>query len=212
MTNLSIVRRGFMLCLSSPSGAGKTSICNRILELDPQTTLSVSVTTRPQRPGEIDGKDYFFVSPDEYKRMVNEQELLEHATVFGHGYGTPRKFVFDSLIAGKDVLFDIDWQGTQQLSQIARADLVSVFILPPTIGALEKRLRSRAQDPEDVIRLRMSEATQEMSHWAEYHYVIVNDSLDRSVEQVQAIMMAERLRRSRQIGLASFVNSLRGVE
>jgi guanylate kinase len=212
MTNFSIPRRGFMLCLSSPSGAGKTSICNRLLELDDQTTLSISVTTRPQRPGEVDGKDYFFVSPEAYKRLVASDDLLEHATVFGHGYGTPRKFVFDSLAEGKEVLFDIDWQGTQQLSQIARTDLVSVFILPPSIEALEKRLKTRAQDTGDVIRLRMSEATQEMSHWAEYHYVIVNDSLDHSVAQIQAIVTAERLRRSRQIGLTDFVKGLRGVE
>ncbi|WP_010298533.1 guanylate kinase [Candidatus Odyssella thessalonicensis] len=212
MTNVNIPRRGFMLCLSSPSGAGKTSICGRVLQLDSNTTLSISVTTRPMRPGEVNGKDYFFVSTDDYKEMVANGDLLEHATVFGNGYGTPKKFVFDSLEAGKDVLFDIDWQGTQQLSHIARADLVSVFILPPTVEALEQRLRSRAQDPDNVIRSRMAEAAQELSHWPEYNYVIVNDCLDNSVAQVQAIITAERLRRSRQIGLTNFVNGLRGVE
>ncbi len=212
MTILSISRRGFMLCLSSPSGAGKTSICSRVLDLDPQTTLSVSVTTRPKRPGEVDGEDYFFVGPEKYKEMVAKGDLLEHATVFNHGYGTPKDFVFDSLASGKDVLFDIDWQGTQQLSQLARADLVSIFILPPTTQTLEQRLRRRAQDPEEVIQLRMSEANQEISHWAEYDYVIINDSLEHSVDQVRSIITAERLRRTRQIGLTSFVNSLRGVE
>lgn len=212
MNNVNIPRRGFMLCLSSPSGAGKTSICGRVLQLDSNTTLSISVTTRPMRPGEVNGKDYFFVSTDDYKEMVANGDLLEHATVFGNGYGTPKKFVFDSLEAGKDVLFDIDWQGTQQLSHIARADLVSIFILPPTVEALEQRLRSRAQDPDNVIRSRMAEAAQELSHWPEYNYVIVNDCLDNSVAQVQAIITAERLRRSRQIGLTNFVNGLRGVE
>lgn len=209
---MNIPRRGFMLCLSSPSGAGKTSICNRILEIDTQTTLSVSVTTRPKRPGEIDGEDYFFIAPDDYKKMVEDSELLEHATVFGHGYGTPREFVFNSLTDGKDVLFDIDWQGTQQLAQIARTDLVSIFILPPTTQALEDRLRTRSQDSEDVIQYRMSEASQEISHWAEYDYVIVNETLDKSVQMVQSIIMAERLRRTRQIGLTHFVNGLRGVQ
>ncbi len=209
---MNIPRRGFMLCLSSPSGAGKTSICSRLLEIDSQTTLSVSVTTRPKRPGEIDGEDYFFIAQDSYKKMVEEAELLEHATVFGHGYGTPREFVFNSLADGKDVLFDIDWQGTQQLAQIARTDLVSIFILPPTTQALEDRLRIRSQDSEDVIHHRMSEASQEMSHWAEYDYVIVNETLDKSVQQVQSIITAERLRRTRQIGLTHFVNGLRGVD
>lgn len=209
---ISIPRRGFMLCLSSPSGAGKTSICSRVLQLDTNTTLSVSVTTRPQRPGESEGDDYFFVSPDRYKKMVANDEFLEHATVFGHGYGTPKDFVFNSLASGKDILFDIDWQGTQQLSQIARTDLVSVFILPPTVSALEARLRTRAQDTDDVMRTRMSEASQEMSHWAEYDYVIVNETLTHSVNQVQSIITAERLKRTRQIGLTGFVNQLRGVE
>lgn len=212
MPAISISRRGFMLCLSSPSGAGKTSICGKVLELEPKATLSVSVTTRLMRPGEIDGVDYFFVTPERYKEMVANGDLLEHATVFNNGYGTPKDFVFDSLAAGKDILFDIDWQGTQQLSQLARTDLVSVFILPPNTKALEERLKNRAQDSDDVIHLRMAEATQEMSHWAEYDYVIVNDSLEQSVQQVRSIITAERLKRTRQIGLTQFVNGLRGVE
>lgn len=170
------------------------------------------MTTRPKRPGELDGIDYFFIDPNQYKSMVDEGELLEHATVFGHGYGTPKEFVFGALAEGKDVLFDIDWQGTQQLAQIARTDLVSVFILPPTTQALEDRLRVRSQDTDEVIQHRMSEASQEMSHWAEYDYVIVNDNLDKSVQQVQSIMTGERLRRTRQIGLTHFVNGLRGVQ
>jgi len=208
---MNIPRRGFMLCLSSPSGAGKTSICNRILEIDSQTTLSISVTTREQRPGEIHGQDYFFIPSEDYKNMVDNGELLEHATVFGNGYGTPKEFVFNALSEGKDVLFDIDWQGTQQLAQIARTDLVSIFILPPTTQALEDRLRTRSQDSEEVIRYRMSEASQEISHWAEYDYVIINENLDKSVQQVQSIVTAERLKRTRQIGLTHFVNGLRGV-
>jgi guanylate kinase len=204
-----IPRRGFMLCLSSPSGAGKTTICKKLLETDDNMSLSVSVTTRPKRPGEIEGQDYFFVDRNQFDQMVQNGELLEHAIVFGYGYGTPRQFVFDSLKSGKDIIFDIDWQGTQQLAQIARSDLVSTFILPPSLGELENRLINRNQDDADVIHTRMSEAGNEMSHWAEYDYVIINRDLDQSVVEARSILTAERLRRTRQIGLVDFVNVLR---
>lgn len=206
---LTIARRGFMICLSSPSGAGKTTICERLLELEKNVSLSISVTTRPIRPGEVDGHDYSFVDSKTFDKMVKNAEFMEYATVFGNSYGTPKKFVFDSLRAGKDIIFDIDWQGTQQLAQIARSDLVTVFILPPNVGELEKRLKSRAQDTDEVIALRMAEASNEMSHWAEYDYVMVNNDLEHSVQQVQSIITTERLRRTRQIGLVDFVNKLR---
>lgn len=211
MSYRAIARRGFMLVLSSPSGAGKSTICNEILKIDDNSTVSVSVTTRPKRPGEVEGKDYFFISRDRYREMLTNHELLEHAEVFDNGYGTPKQFVFEAMSAGKDIIFDIDWQGTQQLAQLARTDLVSIFILPPSIVELESRLRNRAQDGEEVIRNRMSEANHEISHWAEYDYVIVNNNLEESVNQVRAIMIAERLRRTRQIGLIDFVNQLRSV-
>lgn len=204
-----IQRRGFMLVLSSPSGAGKTSIANRLLAHESSLEVSISVTTRPMRPGEVHGQDYFFVSKQDYEKMIANKELLEHATVFGHGYGTPKQSVFDALSQGKDVIFDIDWQGTQQLSQLARADLVSVFILPPSTGELERRLRARAQDTDDVIARRMSEAAHEMSHWAEYDYVVINRDLEQSIAYVNSILIAERLRRNRQKGLIDFVNNLR---
>ena len=212
MQTNTIARRGFMLVLSSPSGAGKTTICKEILGLEENTAMSISVTTRPQRLGEIEGRDYFFINRERYTQMVDNNELLEHAEVFGHGYGTPKQFVFDALSSGQDIIFDIDWQGTQQLAQLARTDLVSIFILPPTIAELEERLCSRAQDDEGVIQRRMSEANHEISHWAEYDYVIVNRDLDKSVNQVRAIIMAERLRRTRQKGLVDFVNQLRHVK
>lgn len=204
-----IPRRGFMLCLSSPSGAGKTTICKKLLETDDNMSLSVSVTTRPMRPGEIEGQDYFFVDSQQFDQMVQNNEFLEHAIVFGHGYGTPRQFVFDSLKRGRDIIFDIDWQGTQQLAQIARSDLVSTFILPPNLEELEHRLFNRNQDTADVIHTRMSEASNEMSHWAEYDYVIINRDLEQSVIEARSILTAERLRRTRQIGLVDFVNVLR---
>lgn len=209
MTNIS--RRGFMLVLSSPSGAGKTSIATKILEVDDNVNVSVSITTRPMRPGEREGEDYFFVTKEQFQNMLESNELLEHADVFGHSYGTPKQYVFDTLTEGKDIIFDIDWQGTQQLAQLARTDLVSIFILPPSLGELEKRLNSRAQDSAEVITNRMKEASNEMSHWAEYDYVIVNEDLDDSVQQVHAIITAERLRRTRQKGLLDFVSKLRGV-
>jgi guanylate kinase len=170
--------------------------------------MSVSVTTRPQRPGEIDGKDYVFVDPANFDRLVAGRQLLEHATVFGHRYGTPRGPVEAALTDGRDVLFDVDWQGTQQLRQNVRTDLVSVFILPPSRTELEQRLRTRAQDPEAVVLGRMAKAASEMSHWAEYDYVIVNRELDRAVAEAMAILVAERLRRDRQVGLAAFVRSV----
>jgi len=197
-----------MLVLSSPSGAGKTTISRALLSRDGNLTMSVSVTTRPPRPGEVDGKDYFFVTQDEFDRMVRENAFLEHARVFDNCYGTPRQAVEAALSQGRDILFDVDWQGTQQLKHNARADLVSVFILPPSIAELERRLHTRAQDPEEVVRRRMARAADEMSHWAEYDYIIVNVDVERSVAQVESILAAERLRRDRQIGLAEFVKSM----
>lgn len=204
-----IQRRGFMLVLSSPSGAGKTTISRRLLERVKNLSLSVSATTRPRRPGEVNGRDYLFVTPGEFEAMVQEGEFLEHAQVFGHRYGTPHGPVERSLDEGQDVLFDIDWQGTQQVKEKARDDLVSVFVLPPSTSELERRLYARARDPEDVVKGRMARAADEMSHWAEYDYVIVNRDFDESVRQVEAIIQAERLRRERQVGLAAFVRRLR---
>ena len=200
-----------MLVLSSPSGAGKTTISRALLERDDNLTMSVSATTRPMRPGEVDGEDYFFVDEIKFNKMITDGELLEHANVFGNYYGTPRKPVEDALADGKDILFDIDWQGTQQLAanDSTRDDLVSVFILPPNTAELENRLRIRAQDPEDVVQKRMSKAVDEMSHYREYGYVIVNDEVDTSVRQVKTILTAERTRISRQMGLHEFVQELR---
>ena len=203
-----IARRGLMLVLSSPSGAGKTTLSRKLLAADPEVTLSVSVTTRPARPGEVDGRDYHFIDVARFEAMVARGELLEWATVFDHCYGTPRAAAIEALAAGRDVLFDIDWQGTQQLREKARSDLASVFVLPPSVEELEKRLRSRAQDPEDVIRRRMMKATEEMSHWAEYDYVVVNLELERAFAEVRAILAAERLKRERQRGLSDFVREL----
>lgn len=205
-----IARRGLMLVLSSPSGAGKTTISRALLKTDDHLTMSISVTTREPRPGEEHGKDYFFVSEAEYQKMAKGGELLEHARVFDNFYGTPRGYVEEQLAAGRDVLFDIDWQGTQQLKASAGADLVSVFILPPSISDLEKRLRGRAQDSEEVVQRRMSRAADEMSHWPEYDYVVVNRDVDQSIAQVRAILLAERLRQSRRAsGLVAFVNGMR---
>jgi guanylate kinase len=192
-----IRRRGFLLVLSSPSGAGKTTITRRLLERDPSLALSVSVTTRPRRPSEIDGRDYHFIGQAEFERMVAEGELLEHATVFGHSYGTPRKPIEASIAAGRDTVTDIDWQGTQQLSKSVPQHLVTIFVLPPSLAALEARLRTRAQDSAEVVAARMAKAQEEMSHWSEYDYVIVNDDLQVSVGQVEAIVAAERARRAR---------------
>jgi guanylate kinase len=203
-----IKRRGLMLVLSSPSGAGKTTISRRLLAQEDNLALSISATTRPPREGERDSVDYQFVDHATFERMVEENAFLEHARVFGNLYGTPRAPVETALQEGRDVLFDIDWQGTQQLRESARDDLVSVFILPPSTDELERRLRERAQDPEDVVRQRMAKATDEMSHWAEYDYIVVNEHVERSVGKVTAILQAERLRRDRQTGLRSFVDKL----
>ena len=209
MVDTQIKRRGLMLVLSSPSGAGKTTISRRLLETDGNLSLSVSATTRPPRPGETDGVDYFFVTGERFAEMVAAGDLLEHAEVFGNNYGTPRAPVEEALQAGGDVLFDIDWQGTQQVSAAARGDLVSVFILPPSTAELERRLYARAQDSEEVVRGRMAKAADEMSHWAEYDYIIINDDVDKSVAQVEAILTAERLKRQRRVGLSAFVEQLR---
>lgn len=204
-----ILRRGLMLVLSSPSGAGKTTLSRLLLQHEPDIELSISVTTRAKRPAERDGVDYYFVDHETFRGMTVRDELLESAQVFDHFYGTPRGPVERTLTAGRDMLFDIDWQGTQQLAERARQDLVSVFILPPSTEELERRLVSRAQDPPDVVARRMAKAADEMSHWAEYDYVIVNEQLDRSLALVQAILTAERLKRYRQVGLSDFVKSLR---
>lgn len=206
------IRRGLMLILSSPSGAGKTSIVNALLTSETKLRTSISVTTRPKRPSEVDGIDYYFISVNEFQRRLANDEFLEYAEVFGNLYGTPKGFVADTLANGEDVIFDIDWQGTQQISQSSRDDLVTVFILPPSLDELENRLRGRNQDAADVVARRMSEATYELSHWPEYNYVIVNHNLEESVHNVHAILTAERLRRKRQIGLASFVNHMRGIK
>ena len=203
-----IARRGLMLVLSSPSGAGKTTLSRKLLEADPAVELSVSVTTRKQRPGEIDGRDYHFIDAARFEAMVKQGELLEWAQVFGHRYGTPRAPVEAALANGRDVLFDVDWQGTKQLRKSAEHGLVSIFVLPPSISDLEQRLRRRAQDPDDVIRARMATAADEMSHWAEYDYVVINTDIDRAFTEVQTILAAERLKRERQTELSDFVRRL----
>jgi guanylate kinase len=203
-----IRRRGIMLVLSSPSGAGKTTLSRLLLERDATMIMSVSCTTRPKRPGETPGVDYHFVDEATFEGMIAQGDMLEHAEVFGNRYGTPRKPVEAALASGRDVLFDIDWQGTQQLKQTARDDVVSVFVLPPSFAELEKRLHSRAQDTPEVVARRMAKASDEMSHWAEYDYIIVNQHIEDSVASVQAILTAERLRRARQVGLRDFVVGL----
>ncbi len=204
----SIARRGLMFVLSSPSGAGKTTLARMLLKADRNVELSVSVTTRPKRRGEIDGRDYHFIDIARFRAMVKTGKLLEWAEVFNHRYGTPRRPVEKALRAGRDVLFDIDWQGTQQLREKARDDLVSVFILPPTAKELERRLQRRAQDSHDIIGARMAKAAGEMSHWPEYDYVIVNRDIEKAFAEVRAILAAERLKRERQIGLSGFVREL----
>ncbi len=204
-----IERRGVMLVLSSPSGAGKSTIARAILESDDQISMSVSVTTRPMRPGEKDGVDYHFIERTEFDLMVNRGELLEYAKVFDHYYGTPKQPVLRALEDGRDIMFDIDWQGTQQLAEQAQDDLVRVFILPPSTIELERRLHSRAQDPPEVVARRMDKASDEMSHYPEYDWVIINTDLSESVENVRAILRSERLRRPRQGGLTEFVKGLR---
>ena len=209
MSQGGIERRGLMLVLSSPSGAGKTTIARELLARDDNLTLSVSATTRSMRSGETEGVDYLFVDRARFDAMVAEGAFLEHAKVFGHCYGTPRAAVEAALAVGQDVLFDIDWQGAQQVREKAREDLVGVFILPPSTGELERRLHSRAQDPDGVVRGRMAKAAQEMSHWPEYDYIVVNQDVEASVAAVRSILAAERLRRERQVGLHDFVETLR---
>jgi guanylate kinase len=203
-----VARRGLMLVLSSPSGAGKTTLSRRLLESDPGVELSISVTTRKQRPGEVDGRDYHFVDAARFEAMAENGELLEWALVFGHRYGTPRAPVESALVQGRDVLFDIDWQGTQQLREKAGRDLVSIFVLPPSIPDLERRLRTRAQDTDEVIHARMAKAADEMSHWAEYDYVVINTEVEHAFAQIRSILAAERLKRERRTGLSDFVRRL----
>jgi guanylate kinase len=203
-----IARRGLLFVMSSPSGAGKTTLSRKLLSADRFISMSVSVTTRKPRPGEVDGKDYHFISKDAFERMVAASELLEWADVFGNLYGTPREPVEVALAAGRDMLFDIDWQGTQQLAQAMKEDLVRLFILPPAPDVLRERLIKRAQDSSAIIAKRMAEAAHEISHWPEYDYVVVNDNLEMAHQQVLAILTAERLKRRRQLGLAEFVREL----
>jgi guanylate kinase len=203
-----VERRGLMFVLSSPSGAGKTTLSRLLIERTPGLKMSVSATTRPMRPGEVEGRDYHFIDKARFEAMAGNGELLEWATVFDNRYGTPRVPVESALLAGQDVLFDIDWQGTQQLREKARDDVVSVFILPPSVADLEKRLHSRAQDSDAVIRGRMSRASHEMSHWAEYDYIVINHDVDEAFAEVQSILKAERLKRERRTGLTTFVRGL----
>jgi len=204
-------RRGLMFVLSSPSGAGKTTLSRRLLETESAShslVMSVSVTTRTKRPGETHGQDYFFIEPAEYKRMAKAGELLEYAQVFDHHYGTPKKFVEEHLSRGVDVLFDIDWQGTRRLIQKSRDDVVSVFILPPSMEELERRLHARAQDSDEVVQRRMQKAADEISHWQEYDYVLVNDKLDATLEKIRSILHVERFKRGRQLWLKDFIAKL----
>ena len=203
-----VTRRGLMLVLSSPSGAGKTTLSRKLLDEDRGVALSISVTTRKMRPGEKDGKDYHFIDRKRFDALVDKNELLEWAEVFDNYYGTPAKPVMDALAAGRDVLFDIDWQGTQQLREKARTDLVSIFVLPPSIPELERRLHQRAQDDFETIHRRMAKAAGEMSHWQEYDYVVINNNLDQAFADVAAILAAERVKRDRQVGLSDFVRGL----
>ena len=209
MTRINLHRRGLMLVLSSPSGAGKTTLSRMLLAGDPGLVMSVSATTRHMRPGEIEGRDYYFISASEFAARRERGEFLEYAKVFGFDYGTPSQMVENTLSSGKDVLFDIDWQGTQQLKAHARADLVSVFILPPSTAALQQRLTTRAQDSAEIVAGRMAKAADEMSHWPEYDYVIVNEDVTEAHGELRAILQAERLRRERQTGLPEFVQKLR---
>jgi guanylate kinase len=203
-----IKRRGLMLVLSSPSGAGKTTLSKALLKSDQDISLSISYTTRKSRPSEVNGVDYFFATEDEFQAMVEQGAFLEHATVFGNRYGTPGAEVRKLLDAGKDVLFDVDWQGTQQLKRNAPDDLVSIFILPPSIAALQSRLTTRAEDSADVVADRMRRARDEISHWEEYDYVVVNRDVEVCLSQITSILTAERLRRERRIGLEDFVRDL----
>lgn len=203
-----IERRGLLLVLSSPSGAGKTTLSRALLGIDQTIELSISVTTRKPRAGEVHGKDYFFVNEETFTRMRSQDELLEWAKVFGNFYGTLRKPVDEAISNGKDVLFDIDWQGAQQLAEKMSGDLVRVFILPPSVSVLASRLKGRGLDSSEVVSKRMEEASSEISHWAEYDYVIVNEDLEESLEKLNSILAAERLKRHRLTGLSDFVRNL----
>lgn len=212
MFESSLTRRGFMFVLSSPSGAGKTTLSRLLMQNDENLVMSTSYTTRTKRPQEVDGVDYYFVTPSTFDTKVKAGDFFEHAEVFGNSYGTPRLFVEESIAQGKDVLFDIDWQGTRRLTDMARSDIVSVFILPPSIQELERRLRQRNQDTDDVIARRMSRAHDEIVHWDEYDYVIINDHIDASLQKILYILKAERLKRTRQHGLETFVQeSLKNI-
>ena len=206
--DIAVARRGLMLVLSSPSGAGKTTLSRRLLEFDSNVELSISVTTRKKRPSEMEGRDYRFINRRQFDELVEKGELLEWAEVFDNYYGTPKRPVMDALSAGRDVLFDIDWQGTKQLSKAARNDMASVFVLPPSIPELERRLHTRAQDDYETIHRRMAKAADEMSHWDEYDYVVINRDLDQAFVEVAAILAAERLKRERQSVLSDFVRGL----
>jgi guanylate kinase len=206
--SVAIARRGLMLVLSSPSGAGKSTLSRRLLKSDPNVSVSISVTTRPKRKNEIDGEDYIFATAERFEEMARADAFLEHATVFGNRYGTPKQAVYETLAQGRDVLFDIDWQGAQELTEKAEHDLVKVFILPPSRAELERRLRERAADPPEVVARRMAQANNEISHWPEYDYVIVNDAAESALAQLEAIVGAERLKRQRQTGLVEFVRRL----
>ena len=206
-----IARRGLMLVLSSPSGAGKSTLARHLLDLDANVAMSVSATTRTKRRGEVEGRDYFFVTPERFAGMVAQEKFLEHATVFGNQYGTPKEPVEESLALGCDVLFDIDWQGTQQLGQRAKDDLVRVFILPPSRKELERRLSARAEDSPEVVAKRMAKANDEISHWPEYDYIILNDDMQMAQAQLKSILSAERLKRRRQTGLVDFVKKFNTV-
>ena len=201
-------RRGLMIVLSSPSGAGKSTLTRALLKENQDMTMSVSATTRPPRPGEVDGQDYYFTAKPSFSEMIDQGEFLEHAKVFDNYYGTPRGPVEDALGKGNDVIFDIDWQGAQQLTQAAADDLVKIFVLPPSMRELEKRLRSRAQDSDAVIAKRMSKSEAEISHWAEYDYVIINEDIDAAMIELRDIISAECKRRKRQLWLGPFVKSL----
>ncbi|MEA3067229.1 MAG: guanylate kinase [Sphingomonadales bacterium] len=203
-------RRGLLIVLSSPSGAGKSTIARMLLESDKDVTMSVSATTRPKRPGEIDDADYHFVDDAGFDAMIDAGDFVEWAPVFGYRYGTPKAPVKQALRQGRDILFDIDWQGTQQLEAAMGEDLVSIFILPPSMDELERRLRSRGTDSEEVIADRMARAAAEISHWPEYEYVLVNRDMAQCLAQVQAIVAAERLKRTRRIGLVTLVRDLIG--
>jgi guanylate kinase len=205
---MTMTRRGLLLILSSPSGAGKSTLSRRLMAWDQDLSFSVSATTRSPRTGEVDGREYYFKTRAEFQAMVKDGQMLEHAEVFGNFYGSPRGPVEDAMTQGRDTLFDIDWQGGQQIKQAMRGDVVSIFILPPSIAELESRLRGRAQDSEQVIAQRMAKSQAEISHWMEYDYVIVNRDLDAAFGELVTILQAERLRRDRQPHLADFVRGL----